>query len=64
MIAGWTEALQLMVAGDQWELYIPVSYSYIDMYTILRRYNIDMTTSGSFCIPVSRLPQVSMHSCF
>jgi len=30
VIAGWTEALQLMVAGDQWELYIPSELGYGD----------------------------------
>eukprot|EP00441_Pelagodinium_beii_P020171 CAMPEP_0197666786 /NCGR_PEP_ID=MMETSP1338-20131121/63834_1 /TAXON_ID=43686 ORGANISM="Pelagodinium beii, Strain RCC1491" /NCGR_SAMPLE_ID=MMETSP1338 /ASSEMBLY_ACC=CAM_ASM_000754 /LENGTH=208 /DNA_ID=CAMNT_0043245873 /DNA_START=15 /DNA_END=641 /DNA_ORIENTATION=+ len=28
LIAGWTEALQLMVEGDQWELYIPSELAY------------------------------------
>ena len=28
VIAGWTEALQLMKEGDQWELYIPSELAY------------------------------------
>ncbi|CAJ1381233.1 unnamed protein product [Effrenium voratum] len=28
VIAGWTEALQLMVEGDHWELYIPSELAY------------------------------------
>jgi len=28
VIAGWTEAMQLMVAGDQWELYLPSELAY------------------------------------
>jgi len=28
VIAGWTEALQLMVVGDEWELYIPSELAY------------------------------------
>ena len=28
VIRGWTEALQLMVAGDKWELYIPSQLGY------------------------------------
>ncbi len=28
VIAGWTEALQLMVPGDKWELYIPSQLAY------------------------------------
>lgn len=28
VIAGWTEAMQLMVEGDKWELYIPSSLGY------------------------------------
>lgn len=28
VIKGWTEALQLMVAGDKWELYIPYDLAY------------------------------------
>ena len=30
VIAGWTEAMQLMVAGDKWELYIPSELAYGD----------------------------------
>ena len=26
VIKGWTEAMQIMVEGDQWEMYIPVSF--------------------------------------
>lgn len=28
VIAGWTEALQLMTVGSQWELYIPANLAY------------------------------------
>ena len=28
MIAGWTEAMQLMVEGDKWEMYIPSELAY------------------------------------
>ena len=28
VIAGWTEALQLMQVGDKWELYIPYNLAY------------------------------------
>eukprot|EP00931_Biecheleriopsis_adriatica_P086706 TRINITY_DN61319_c0_g1_i1.p1 TRINITY_DN61319_c0_g1~~TRINITY_DN61319_c0_g1_i1.p1 ORF type:complete len:156 (-),score=41.09 TRINITY_DN61319_c0_g1_i1:145-612(-) len=28
VIAGWTEAMQLMVEGDKWELYIPSGLAY------------------------------------
>ena len=28
VIAGWTEALQLMAVGSQWELYIPADLAY------------------------------------
>ena len=28
VIAGWTEALQLMTVGSQWELYIPADLAY------------------------------------
>ena len=28
VIPGWTEALQLMKEGDQWELYIPSNLAY------------------------------------
>merc|ERR1719326_2761002 len=28
VIAGWTEAMQLMVEGDKWELYIPPNLAY------------------------------------
>eukprot|EP01129_Flabellula_baltica_P017459 TRINITY_DN9686_c0_g1_i1.p1 TRINITY_DN9686_c0_g1~~TRINITY_DN9686_c0_g1_i1.p1 ORF type:complete len:157 (+),score=33.75 TRINITY_DN9686_c0_g1_i1:41-511(+) len=28
VIKGWTEAMQLMVEGDQWELYIPSELAY------------------------------------
>jgi FKBP-type peptidyl-prolyl cis-trans isomerase FklB len=27
---GWTEAMQLMVEGDQWEMYIPSDLGYGD----------------------------------
>ena len=30
VVAGWTEAMQLMVAGDQWELYLPSEMGYGD----------------------------------
>ena len=30
VIAGWTEAMQLMVEGDKWELYIPSELAYGD----------------------------------
>ena len=30
VIAGWTEAMQLMVEGDKWELYIPSNLAYGD----------------------------------
>merc|ERR1712187_1064705 len=30
VIRGWTEAMQLMVEGDQWELYIPANLAYGD----------------------------------
>jgi len=30
VIAGWTEAMQLMVEGDKWELYIPSDIAYGD----------------------------------
>ena len=30
VIKGWTEALQLMVEGDKWELYIPAHLAYGD----------------------------------
>lgn len=30
VIKGWTEAMQLMVAGDKWELYIPSDLGYGD----------------------------------
>ena len=29
-MAGWTEAMQLMVEGDQWELYLPSEMGYGD----------------------------------
>ncbi len=28
VIKGWTEAMQLMVQGDKWELYIPMELAY------------------------------------
>lgn len=30
VIRGWTEAMQLMVAGDKWELYVPSELAYGD----------------------------------
>ena len=30
VIGGWTEAMQLMVEGDKWELYIPSDLAYGD----------------------------------
>ena len=30
VIAGWTEAMQLMVEGDKWEMYIPSNLGYGD----------------------------------
>merc|ERR1712100_71645 len=30
VIAGWTEAMQLMVEGDKWELYVPSELGYGD----------------------------------
>jgi FKBP-type peptidyl-prolyl cis-trans isomerase FklB len=30
VIAGWTEALQMMKEGDKWELYIPSDLAYGD----------------------------------
>ena len=30
VIAGWTEAMQLMVEGDKWEMYIPAALGYGD----------------------------------
>ena len=30
VIAGWTEAMQLMVEGDKWEMYIPSNLAYGD----------------------------------
>jgi hypothetical protein len=30
VIKGWTEAMQLMVEGDQWEMYIPSELGYGD----------------------------------
>ena len=30
VIGGWTEAMQLMVEGDKWELYIPSELAYGD----------------------------------
>merc|ERR1712093_726733 len=30
VIKGWTEAMQLMVKGDKWELYIPADLAYGD----------------------------------
>jgi FKBP-type peptidyl-prolyl cis-trans isomerase FklB len=30
VVAGWTEAMQLMVEGDQWELYLPSEMGYGD----------------------------------
>ena len=30
MIRGWTEAMQLMVEGDKWEMYIPSNLAYGD----------------------------------
>jgi len=31
VIKGWTEAMQLMVEGDKWEMYIPSSLAYGDL---------------------------------
>ena len=28
VIKGWTEAMQLMVVGDKWEMYIPMEMAY------------------------------------
>ena len=28
VIKGWTEAMQLMVEGDKWEMYIPANLAY------------------------------------
>jgi FKBP-type peptidyl-prolyl cis-trans isomerase FklB len=33
VIAGWTEALQLMPVGSKWELYIPYQLAYGDRET-------------------------------
>jgi len=33
VIAGWTEAMQLMVEGDKWEMYIPPALGYGDRAT-------------------------------
>ena len=33
VIPGWTEAMQLMVEGDEWELYIPSDMAYGDRGT-------------------------------
>lgn len=30
VIKGWTEAMQLMVEGDKWEMYIPSDLAYGD----------------------------------
>ena len=30
VIGGWTEAMQLMVEGDKWEMYIPANLAYGD----------------------------------
>ena len=30
MIKGWTEAMQIMVEGDKWEMYIPSELAYGD----------------------------------
>ena len=30
VIKGWTEAMQLMVEGDKWEMYIPADLAYGD----------------------------------
>ena len=30
VIKGWTEAMQLMVEGDKWEMYIPSELAYGD----------------------------------
>merc|ERR1712178_464800 len=30
VIKGWTEAMQLMVEGDKWEMYIPAELAYGD----------------------------------
>lgn len=30
VVAGWTEAMQLMVEGDKWEMYIPADLAYGD----------------------------------
>ena len=29
VIKGWTEAMQLMVQGDKWEMYIPYGLAYV-----------------------------------
>ena len=34
VIAGWTEAMQMMVEGDKWEMYIPSEVSADRLLTI------------------------------
>jgi len=70
VIKGWTEAMQLMVEGDQWEMYIPAELGYGDSGSppkipggSMLVFKMEIITIKGGKVPASRCDPTSKEGC-